>query len=90
MKKKISFLLSLAIAILCISTQTAFAINETTSSTNVSLEFPFTTTGGEEPSYSYKVNIPARSVGNSIYSTRLTSAVRRPSISSLDASRQLM
>lgn len=75
MKKKISFLLSLAIAILCISTQTAFAINETTSSTNVSLEFPFATTGGEEPSYSYKVNIPASfSITNDSTSFQITAS----------------
>lgn len=62
MKKKISFLLSLAIVVACISPLTAFAINETTGSTDVSFEFSQTTTSPDtdsSPSYSYLVNIPA-------------------------------
>lgn len=68
MKNKICFLLSLAIVTACISPLTAFAINETTGSTDVSFKFPQTTTspdtgGGDStdtgPSYSYIVDIPA-------------------------------
>lgn len=64
MKKKISFLLSLAVVLACFSPLTAFAINETAGSTDVNLEIPQRTdtgsgTGGEDPAYSYLVNIPA-------------------------------
>lgn len=68
MKKKISFLFSLAFVVACISPLTAFAVNETTDSTDVSFELSQTTTspgtgGGDtsdsDPSYSYIVDIPA-------------------------------
>lgn len=62
MKKKISFLLSLAIVLTCISPLTAFAVNETTGSTDVSIEIPLPTNDSDvddTPSYSYVVNIPS-------------------------------
>ena len=59
MKKKISLLLSLAVATFCLFPQVAFAANETTGSTDIVLEFPQPSTGDDGPSYSYKVNIPA-------------------------------
>lgn len=62
MKKKISFLLSLALVVACISPLTAFAINETTGSTDVSIEIPLPTNDtvvDDTPSYSYVVNIPS-------------------------------
>lgn len=64
MKKKISFLLCLAVVLACFSPLTAFAINETAGSTDVNLEIPQRTdtgsdTGSEAPAYSYLVNIPA-------------------------------
>ena len=40
MKKKISLLLSLAVATFCLFPQVAFAANETTGSTDIVLEFP--------------------------------------------------
>lgn len=79
MKKKISFLLSLAFVMACISPLTAFAVNETTGSTDVSLDFPLTTnTGGGDTtdsgqSYSYIVDIPASfSITNGSNSFQIT------------------
>ena len=57
--KKISFLLSLAIIVACFSPLTAYAINETTGSTDVSVELRPPTSTDSGPSYSYLVNIPA-------------------------------
>lgn len=62
MKKKISFLLSLVIIVTCFSPLTVFAINETSGSTDVSMELPLPTVDtvvDDIPAYSYVVNIPA-------------------------------
>lgn len=84
MKKKITFLLGLVIIVGCISPLTAFAVNETTGRTDVSFEFPQTTTslgtGGDSsgdtgPSYSYIVNIPASfALTNSSNSFQITAS----------------
>lgn len=71
MKKRISFLLSLVIIAGCISPLTAFAINETSGSTDVSIELPLPTVDtvvDDTPSYSYVVNIP--------YAYKMTSLAR--------------
>ena len=75
MKKKISLFLSLAVVMLCLFPQTALAANETTGSTNIVLEYPQPSTGNDEPSHSYKVNIPANfAITNSNTSFQITAS----------------
>lgn len=59
MKRKLSFLLTMAIAMACLLPQAAFAANETTGSTEVVVDVPFANVG-VSPSYSYELYIPAR------------------------------
>lgn len=75
MKKKISLFLSLAVVMLCLFPQPALAANETTGSTNIVLEYPQPSAGNDEPSYSYKVNIPANfAITNSNTSFQITAS----------------